>query len=114
MKEPESFDDCYLCGEPLLDASDDEICLKCHLWLREETERCAKERGPVKPKPKKRPSGAAQIKSQGKAAVLLRLTPEQLEVIDAACAAEGRSRTNYIAHHAAEAARKLHDKIPSN
>lgn len=61
----------------------------------------------MKTKKKKRPSGSAQIRSQGKAAVLLRLTPEQLELIDAACVAEGRSRANYIVHHAAEAARKL-------
>ena len=42
----EKYGDCFLCGAPLLDIEDldDEICPTCHLWLREETYRCTKER----------------------------------------------------------------------
>lgn len=60
-----------------------------------------------KAKPKKRPSGAEQIRTQNKVAVLLRLTLEQAHAIDRACQAEARSRVNFIAHHATEAAKKM-------
>lgn len=49
---------------------------------------------------KKRPSGYAQAKASGKVVVMLQLTPDQAAVIDLAATHEGRSRTNYIAHHA--------------
>lgn len=47
----EKYGDCFLCGAPLLDIEDldDEICPTCHLWLREETYRCTKERLNMKP-----------------------------------------------------------------
>ena len=46
MTKPKYYGDCCLCMSPLLDIEDlsDEICPTCHQWLREETDRCAKER----------------------------------------------------------------------
>jgi uncharacterized protein (DUF1778 family) len=56
---------------------------------------------------RKRPSGGAALKAAGKTGVLIGLDPEQLRAIDSACALEGRSRANFVAHYAVLAARKV-------
>lgn len=46
--DDEKYGDCCLCNGPLWNIEDlhDEICQECHKWLREETDRCTKERKP--------------------------------------------------------------------
>lgn len=60
-----------------------------------------------KTKPKKRPSGHQQLKAQGKTIVNLGLSAKQIDVIDRAASADGRSRANFISHYAAETARRI-------
>ncbi len=58
-------------------------------------------------KKKKRPSGSAQLKAQGKTAIMLGLLADDLATLDAACKADGRTRANFITHYALLAARKI-------
>lgn len=39
-------------------------------------------------------------------AIFVRLTPEEMKIIEQAVAAEGRSRAQYLRHHALEAAKE--------
>lgn len=63
----------------------------------------------MKKKPK-RLSGGGQLKASGKTGVLVGLTADELAALDAACAADGRSRANFLAHHGIAAARKQAEK----
>lgn len=58
----------------------------------------------------KRPSGGAQLKASGKTGVLIGLTQEELAILDAACATEGRSRANFLVHYGIMAAKKKIEK----
>lgn len=58
-------------------------------------------------KPKKRLSGAGQIKASGKQAVLVPFEPEEKEDIKAASAMFKQSMASFIALHAAKAAREI-------
>jgi uncharacterized protein (DUF1778 family) len=60
-----------------------------------------------KPPKKKRPSGAAHMKKAGKVAIYLGVSADEMAIIDAACAIEKRTRANFFAHHAVEAARRI-------
>lgn len=62
-------------------------------------------------KKRKRLSGAAQIKAAGKVAVLLSVHEEKIKVIDLACAADGRSRANFIEHYGLAEALRAAERI---
>jgi hypothetical protein len=62
---------------------------------------------------KKPPSGGAKLKDADKTAVLLGLTPAQLDLIDRAAELSGVPyRTQFVLQHALAAARKILEKIP--
>ncbi len=62
--------------------------------------------GEAMKKKKKRPSGSAQLKAQGKTAIMLGLSADDIATLDAACKADGRTRANFVLHYAMIAARK--------
>lgn len=56
---------------------------------------------------KKKLSGGASIKASGKSPVLLGLTPEQKDKLQAAAKADNRPLTQFLVHHGLEAAGKI-------
>jgi hypothetical protein len=60
-----------------------------------------------KSEPKKRPSGSTSLKNAGKRPVLLGIKEDDMVILDLACAAENRSRANFLEHHGMIAARKI-------
>ena len=64
-------------------------------------------------KKKKRPSGGAQLKAAGKTGILLGLTAADIAALDAACAADGRTRANFLTHYGLVAARSVLEKAAS-
>lgn len=58
-------------------------------------------------KSRKRPSGGAQLKAAGKTGILVGVAESDLMLLDEACRAEGRTRTNFLIFHALSAAKKI-------
>ncbi len=54
-------------------------------------------------KPRKRPSGGAQLKASSKTGILIGWPNEQLARLDEACKSEGRTRANFFLVHVAAA-----------
>lgn len=61
-------------------------------------------------KKRKQLSGAAKLKAYGRKAVMLGVTPEQLDTLKLAASLEMRPVSQFVTYHALQAAEKVIDK----
>ncbi len=54
-------------------------------------------------KPRKRPSGAAQLRASDKTGILIGWPNDQLDQLDEACRAIGRTRANFAVYYMTQA-----------